>query len=425
LRALPPYELVRVVDFISGRKRTRKVAAERGARKAKAGEATKEITERFGVFRNVPRSMKTEIARYLREREANPDWFDSTVLVARKALKRLYALLHVRPGERAQRILFDDDPPPDSRLYGLRELARAERPDEQAHAIVEHRIPYRVAATVVRAMTPEVVRALVEVMSPQELINSIKSLKERGALEDAEVKAAVEAKLARAKDDRRVSAYKASVAAEAAQATGDLAEKLEEVTEARVKAKGEIRRPTALLIDKSGSMHDALEVGRQLGSMISAVCRRELFAYAFDSQARLLDFGDKSLAGWEKALAGLYAGGATSCGAALDEMRSRGQRVEQLIFVTDGNENREPYFRDTYEAYAETLSVRPAVIVVKVGRAGEGLERDCQDLGVAPTAFTFEGDYYALTNLIPLLSQPSLLDLMFEIMEYPLPRRVA
>ena len=40
-------------------------------------------------------------------------------------------------------------------------------------------------------------------------------------------------------------------------------------------------------------------------------------------------------------------------------------------------------------------------------------------------AFTFKGDYYALTNLIPLLTRPSMLELLMEIMEYPLPRRKA
>ena len=84
--------------------------------------------------------------RYLREREADADWFDSSVLVARKALKRMYALLHVAPGERAQKILFDEDPPADSRLFALKQLAKAENPAEQARAIVEHAIPYRVAA---------------------------------------------------------------------------------------------------------------------------------------------------------------------------------------------------------------------------------------------------------------------------------------
>src|SRR5262249_37835515 len=97
-------------------------------------------------------------------------------------IKRLYALLHVKPGERAQKNLFDEDPPPDSRLAALKELARAKTPAQQAKSIIEHRIPYRVAATVVQQMTPTVLLALIERMSPQELINNLAALKRRGAM---------------------------------------------------------------------------------------------------------------------------------------------------------------------------------------------------------------------------------------------------
>ena len=49
----------------------------------------------------------------------------------------------------------------------------------------------------------------------------------------------------------------------------------------------------------------------------------------------------------------------------------------------------------------------------------------CRSTLEDPTAdaFQFEGDYYALPNLVPLLSRPSKLDLLMEILEYPLPTR--
>ena len=37
--------------------------------------------------------------------------------------------------------------------------------------------------------------------------------------------------------------------------------------------------------------------------------------------------------------------------------------------------------------------------------------------------FTFEGDYYSLPNLVPLLTRPSRLDLLLEILDVPLPKR--
>ncbi len=102
LRGLPPYQVLRVLDFIHGRKQTKKVRepAKRGKKPVQPGpaEPAKTVVEESGLFRNPPRALKTEITRYLREREADPEWFDGSVLVVRKAIKRLYALLHVKPG---------------------------------------------------------------------------------------------------------------------------------------------------------------------------------------------------------------------------------------------------------------------------------------------------------------------------------------
>src|SRR5688500_4852627 len=373
LRGMPPYQVVRVLDFVHGRKTTRKVrekvaAAAKGAKGAKARKhhkvraavATKvapapvrTVTESFGLFKNPPRSLRTEIERYLREREADADWFDGTVLIARKHMKRLYALNHVKPSERAQRILFDEDPPQDSRIYALRQLAKATNPAEQARAIIDNAIPYRIAATVVTQMTPTVLLALVNSMSPQELINNVASLKRRGAFDSPEIKSLIEQKLEQAQTAGRVSAFKASKAIEAASVSADVKAKLEKVADTQVKAKGRIQRPTALLIDKSGSMSVAIELGKRIGAMISAVCEKELFVYAFDSMAYPIErpaggasgAGD-DLASWERALTGITAGGGTSCGAAVEVMRLKKQYVEQIILVTDEGENSTPAFAD-------------------------------------------------------------------------------
>ncbi|HEY7347004.1 MAG TPA: hypothetical protein VH599_01700 [Ktedonobacterales bacterium] len=435
LRDLPPYEVARVVDFIKGQEVTLQPPKEqrkpgKKAARAKAQQASQEKPEKkapqkekVGLFVNVPRSMRTEIQRYLRERERDWRRLDSALLHGRAAMKRLYAGLHIQPSERSQAILFANQPPEESMQYAVKQIARATNPADQARAIAEHRIPYRVAASLIREMTPMVLAALIDVMTPQEVINNMASLKKHGAFENEDVKKLVESKLDAARKDKRVSAYKAKVAIEAAGVSGELAEKLDEITETQVKAKGRIKRPTVLLLDKSGSMQIALDVGRQLGAMISAICESDFFAYAFDSMPYPIEVKGQSLADWEKALAGIHAGGSTSCGVALEWMRKQKQRVEQIIMVTDEGENHAPLFKDAYTAYAEELATRPDVIFVKVGQASNHLERVCAQMGISPSAFEFKGDYYALTNLIPLLTRPSMLDLLMEIMAYPLPKR--
>jgi hypothetical protein len=42
---------------------------------------------------------------------------------------------------------------------------------------------------------------------------------------------------------------------------------------------------------------------------------------------------------------------------------------------------------------------------------------------VTPNVFEFRGDYYALPNVIPLLTYPSLMEMVMEVLDYPLPKR--
>jgi hypothetical protein len=440
LRQLPPYQVGRVLDFIHGRKTTRKVRpmaetpkqARRGRRAPKvtppAGEtapqaAVQTRVDEFGLFRNPPRALKTEITRYLREREADPEWFDSTALVARKALKRLYALLHIKPGDRAQKILFEEDPPADSRLAALKELAVATTPAEQARAIVTHRIPYRVAATVVRQMTPTVLLALVEVMSPQEVINNLAMLQRRGAMDNPDLAALIGQKLDEAKTGPRVSAFKGEEAMKAAPLSGDVRRQLAAVADAQIKAKGRIRRPTALLIDKSSSMELSIELGKRIGAMISTICEADLFVYAFDTLAYPIDRGGDDLASWEKALRGIHAGGSTSCGAAVEILMRKRQYVEQILVISDEKENTPPLFVDSLRKYRQAIQADPSVCFVRTPGARPYLEEQCRAAGIPCESFQFTGDYYALPNLVPLVSRPSRLELLAEILEYPLPER--
>ncbi|CAK9037479.1 Uncharacterized protein SCF082_LOCUS22177 [Durusdinium trenchii] len=447
LRALPPYEVVRVVDFIAGRKKTRQFrkGEKRAAQAAESKQARKSFarqlfggkrqaevqpapqptsfTESYGLFRNVPRAMKTEVARYLRERESDPQWFDGSVLNARKAMKRLYALLHVRPGDRAQRILFDNDPPSDSRVYALRQLAAADTPAEQAEAIVRYNIPYRVATTVIRQMTPSVLVALVEQMSSQELINSLAALKRRGALDVPDIKSLVDAKLAAAKTSDRVSGLKAEKAIQAAGASDDLRRALEDVADTQIKAKGRITRPTALLVDKSSSMENAIELGKRIGAMISAVCESELYTYAFDTMAHEIVASGHDLADWERAFDGIGAYGATSCGVAVKALERKKQYVEQIIMITDEQQNTPPPFVPALREYRAAVGADPSVVIVRTPGGSDYVEQQCRREGLQVDVFKFEGDYYSLPNLVPMLARPSKLELLMEIMDYPLPVR--
>ena len=100
--------------------------------------------------------------------------------------------------------------------------------------------------------------------------------------------------------------------------------------------------------------------------------------------------------------------------------------VEQIIMVTDGGENNAPFFVDAFERYRTAMDVTPNICFVKVdGNAySEHIEEACRGRGIVFDSFRFRGDYYALPNLLPLVSKPSKLDLLDEIMNWPLPVRL-
>jgi hypothetical protein len=380
------------------------------------------------VIGKAPRILKSAVAAYLRTRERNPKAFDGAAMRARKDLKHLYASLRLAPGKRAQAILFDDAPPADSPLALLKRLAHADSAEEQAAIILEGTIPYPVAIGAVKHVTPALLVALIEAMSPQEAINNLGALKRRGAMDNPEVKALLDAKLRAATGDSRVSTMKTKRAIAAANLDEETTRTLTAVTDARVAAKVEIRRPTALFVDKSGSMSTAIAVAKELAALISAVVSAEFHVYAFDSDAFEVRSAAREGArpahsDWERAFSKVKANGSTSIGAALAKMTRDGVYAEQIVIVTDEGENTAPLFRDAFVEYAARLGSAPQVLVVAVQGANPAFSGELRKRGIIVQRFEFSGDYYSLPNLLPLLALPSQAELVDAIMAYALPRR--
>ena len=420
-RELPPYQLARVVDFISG-KHINKVT------KTTVGKKTTytKSKEKFGLFKNLPRSLKTEVERYLREREQDDVWFDSSAVSSKKDLKRFYGLFRIKPSDRAQAILFDNKPPEGSTAAQVKLLAKTVDPTEQAKLIIENKIPYRVASTVISAMTPTILLALIEVMSPQELINNMGSLNKRGVMDNPDLKAKVEEKLAKAKTNKRVSALKASEAIKAGNLSEDLARKLEDVADAKLKSKGRITKSTAILVDCSGSMSTAIEVGKRLGSVISAVMDAQLYVKCFNGLSYSITVPKKpDFAEWERAFNGIKANGNTSCGVGIVHLQKNNERVEQIIMITDEGENASPRFYTSLVDYQKFVGFPVKVIFIKVGRASNQLEEMCKRNDIEYEVIEFGGDYFSLPNIIPYLTKGSRTELLMEILDWKLPQRKA
>src|SRR5262249_19219485 len=142
-----------------------------------------------------------------------------------------------------------------------------------------------------------------------EVINNINSLKARGAFEHAQVKALIDEKLTQAANADRVSAFKVMKAAETTVIDQATAARLAQIANEQVQKRGKISRPTALFVDKSGSMTTAIEVGKQIAALISGISDGDLFVYAFDTMAYPITASGRQLSDWEKAFQHIFPQG--------------------------------------------------------------------------------------------------------------------
>jgi len=245
-------------------------------------------------------------------------------------------------------------------------------------------------------------------------------------MDNADTKKLIEAKLDKAKTSKKVSALKSKTAVNTGRIQDEAIEKkLDEIADNQIKRGGTIKVPTAVLVDRSGSMHEAIKVGKQVSAMISGATESDLYVVAFDSAPMGVQSEGKTLSDWEKAFKPIRPGGNTSIGCGLEYLLKKKQLVEQIVVVTDEGENAHPMFTEVFARYRETMKVTPHVVVIHVGDMSTTFRDNLQTAKIAFDLYTPAGnDYYGLPGLITLLARKSKLDLVMEIMDFPLAKRV-
>src|SRR5512139_381879 len=197
-----------------------------------------------------PRLMTGVAEDFLHYLESDPYRFDSMVMRNRKAMKNLYTHYHIKMDERAKAILYDNEPPTDSRLFVLRQITTSKDPAEQARLIVEHKLPYVIAASLVEKLSPVIGVALIAVMSPQEALNSRAWVEKSGLLAFPDVRTAYETKVA----DASVSAATVDHRKSAQGTDEGVAKAAAKAAEKAVSKQQHIEDDVLLFMDHSGSM---------------------------------------------------------------------------------------------------------------------------------------------------------------------------
>ncbi len=400
--------------------------------------------------RTVRSMLRNAIRTYLRFREKaeNQGMMEGALIRARDVMFGLYMRSHTLPcGDEKSwvnqylfRHTIDKNSEQGKRLAALKLLGKTEDPVTQAELIVEHKLPYTQVVSVLTNITPTVLVALIDAMSPQELLNSLVSLKARGVYRSADLKKMVMDKLAKIKTtkSKRIDAMKGAKAAKAVEGLdADVAQAAVDATDAQMKFHGTIKAKTALLIDKSTSMEVAITVGKEIGAAIAQGCQQPPLTYMFDSMPTEITWktsdGDiTTKSSWDDKLRMFRPSGGTAPHTVVKAMLSRDVQVEQILLVTDEGENTVGLFTEQMKTYEKRHGYMPNIVIARVGNprtgypwgASDRMEKSLKAAGIDVEVLKCENvDEVSIPNLMQLLSRKSIFDLLLDISALPLPTR--
>lgn len=371
--------------------------------------------------KKAPRQMRSIIWDYFAMLEADPLRQDGVALRNRRVMKNIWRHWHFRPSDfsRCHAILFDK-PPADSKLAVLKEIAGCDNPRDQARLVIQHKIPYVVATSVLPKLTPVVGVALIESMSPTEAVNSRSWLESSGLLQHPEIKDLYLAKVEKARASVASMTHRKSAKGK----DEEIQAVLEEAKEKAVRESKRIERSTLILVDKSGSMEHAITAAQQFGSRIAPLCDGELMVAAFNDRAQEIKVEGKSLQDWERAFRGVRATGRTSIGAGLNLAFRQGFYPEQVVVITDTGENSYPSLVEEAQRITTRAEAPSFAFITLPGQRGH-VVRDLQGVGFQVDQFETDGtDYYVYDQVAALLGGPPAVTLVDQILAVELPHRV-
>lgn len=370
------------------------------------------------------------IGDYLHEKETDKGW-DHLAIQHRKTLRELYALGHVRPETKADRVravLFGKDekgvklPLPKGSVFEVVANLKNMTATEAAGSIMKYHIPFLIAmgALGAKAKDTDLVLALIGAMSATELTTNIKMLEKLGLKTNPALRGAFDNALAKAATSKKAT-LKTTQAVDAVQDEG-LKEKLRGLQTKQIAAAGGPEGDWVILADKSGSMHHAIEAACHVAGSLTQFVKGKVGLIFFDTSPMAVDVTGLSLDQIQKATKHFRANGGTSIGCGLNRMLVEKVAVDGIVIVSDGGDNTAPLFADVYPKYAKFVDKDVPVYFYQLSGETDKLTPHMQRNGLEMTTFDLRGsklDYYSIPNTVKTLrsNQYSLVE---EILQTPL-----
>ena len=401
-----------------------------------AGRVVFQTLEPFRAFRvssfirkslQPNRQVKGAIVDYLKAIETNTRRFDGASKVAGTKLHKMYEFYHVKPGKRAQEVLFDRKTP-EGEVDILEVLKNTEDSNVQAQIIIDNKIPYRQATSVIKDLTLAVWVALIEVMTVSEAVNSRAAVENSGILNDPAIRSLYEAKLKKAVADKKVSAATLGERKSVKGKDESLNEIIKSVEQAKADTEVGITDNVLLAVDTSGSMQSAIELAKKVGPYLARICKGQLEIICFNDSAFMVEYGKGTISDFQKGFSLIRASGQTSLGSALKKSIANKFIPDIMILITDQGENYNPLLSEVYKDIKNKGDVR--FIFINVGGMTHSVAESLEKLGADVSEFDFDatleqkGWQYAMDNFVPLLTKGSYSDFVQKIMDLKLPKRI-
>lgn len=391
--------------------------------------------DEVGTIRNGQRGLLQDVIQgYLRERESNKNWWSAAVVRNRTAMKTLYAVSHLKPSARAQKVLFKRNYAGEPVFEGIRRLGSM-TPLEAGGFILRNKIPFTVAlGTGVKLDDPSVLLAIVQSMTGAELITATAQLNKLKSFKLGSVQEAYKEAVGKVSKDKRVSVGKVSRAIGAAGQSiqPDMASPIEQLVKLKEKAAqaaGPIKGDWLILADRSQSMGIAVKQAVRISALLAHRVEGKVHLVFFNDVPQAFDVTGKTLDQIEHDTRHVTDSGTTSIGCGLRYLADKKIGVDGIVLVSDGGENRAPWFHEEYKK----LDPAPALIYLKLfsdldrhykvapGTVSDQFGIHLQGHGITYQAWNLgEGvDDYALENIVAVI-KPGTFGMLDTIMETPL-----
>jgi hypothetical protein len=435
LASLSVRDLIKALRWVEGKPVIQKAT---GKFQGKAVKVTSEIPSQFPKAKLNKRALKRFIGQYLSNLEANRAEWDRVALQNKQALKYLYRKYRVIPSKRANGVLFgpsakrpDNPGIPQGSIFEKLPLLKTMDATQAAGTIMAGKVPFLTAGAALhgKIKDPVVIQALIDRMSPAELLNNTKMLEKWGLKENAALRATYEKALEKAKTSKKATASLKADKAASVVTDEKLKAKLTAVSEAKIDQK-QIKGNWLVLADKSGSMETSIAVAREVAAILARYAEKVYLVF-FDTQPTRYEVTGKTLNEIKTMTAGIRAVGGTSLGVGLNYARVNSLEVDGIAVVTDGGENSAPWFYQELPKLNAALGKDLPVYYYRVRPLNESMNRLIEretfpELMTAASldfqTFTIDSqnvDYYSLPNLVQSM-RVNKYSMMDEIMDTPL-----